>query len=1681
MTALTDLNALRLIAPEIELSLAAATSTLATFNDAASVAQCEREFSRLRGAFNFANAPGLACFVEALSAGFKACAASPASQGHWIELLGRAPSALRRCVKDSVRVGSVNALKLFPVYTEMKRALGEDKVSASDLFYPNLEATRELKVTPVTDADARAIARQSRARYQRGMLAWLKGDANGLLEMARSARALDQVFARDTHFWWIAVAFLEAVRADGVKHDSQLKRVCARVDLQIRRLIEGGNLLSDALMRELLYFVGMSSVETPRVAEIRTAFALKVITLTHDESADASATRDPILLLIRGVQHACAKRESGATTVESRLHEAVADLVRGVEGFGVQLVHDAIAALQEEFESFSDASQHALERFVQLLLALEQYFDDDVTSMAEAAATLAALVKGNTALSTAQIGIAPEFTREIQKCLRQVETIVEALEAKSTEYEASAVAKPLRQAAAALLVGGHLDAERILRHAEQLINAAIVDGTWSERISDIADCLGALDFYIDSLRLGDRQGQEILAPTWRKVGLIAANDIFPEPTAAPDKTPATIEDAIDVERRGVQTLLNNRQQDNALAVDQIKNNLETIHQDSLIVADQQMSERSAHALSLLQGAAADIGPHLKRVVEAVGSRFAEPEEVVAEFVDIANDPEVLEFFVEEAREVAAALNDRIASCRHDARDSESFRDIRRLFHTLKGSSGVVGLSHLAKVAWAVERQLNAWLDQGVTPTSTLLDAVTDTVTAFSGWVVNLETTGSTAVDVEKYTARFAQLALNAALIPLTAVPPMVSAPAQTEMVSASTPASVSPSSESPRENTGVSHTLFGIFLTEARQRLETLRADYAALCQEDGFRASSVRAMHTLAGIAGTVKIEAVAELAAAGEHWLMSRIDAGAAVLKPKDVGLLRELIDTLDTMLTAVEASLTPAPSPGLCSRLEGAGKTTVFKEDTVSTTISRELPVILETAMLRSVAQDILPIFLEEAHELGAAIARELLAWREAPNDLQRPEAVARYLHTLKGSARAAGAFEVGDFAHATESRVQALMMGDGHDEVWINETQHWFDNWLGTIDQIRADAGTGAGVEAANVIEETPQAPTSAGQLKVAAAWVERLLESAGEMGLVRARAATEVSAVNRGVLDLKDGIVRMGQYLREIEIQAESQMSARLTLLDEANASFDPLEFDRFTRLQELTRLMAESLHDINAVQQNLLRNLSEVKVALDRQELLNRDAHSDLMRVYAVPFSNLTERLTRVVRQTAQALGKQAELRIHGSQVELDRSLLDRIVAPFEHLLRNAIAHGIEEPESRERAGKDEVGCIEIFLHQESNRIRIEVVDDGAGLDLKRIRRKAEEAGLIDEQSDLNDAKLSALIFAPGLTTADSITEIAGRGIGMDAVRNSVTSLGGNIEVHSVRGRGTRFTLYLPLTVVVVSVLSVVAGGRAIAVPSNIVRQVQRMNGTQLRALYELKHAEWQGESYAFHYLGQLLGDAASPLVAERNNIVLLIGDGQRRVAIHVDSLSVNQDVTLKDMGPQLGRINSLKGATVTGSGRVLLVVDPLALQARASIKLRATDQVRTAAQDNPLVLIVDDSMTVRKVTSRLMERAGYRVAVAKDGVEGLELVQAMLPAVILLDIEMPRMDGFEFTRHLRADLATCKLPIIMISSRTAEKHRVHAEQLGVNLFLGKPFQDDQLLGAVAGFTQPLSLPLTGT
>lgn len=783
------------------------------------------------------------------------------------------------------------------------------------------------------------------------------------------------------------------------------------------------------------------------------------------------------------------------------------------------------------------------------------------------------------------------------------------------------------------------------------------------------------------------------------------------------------------------------------------------------------------------------------------------------------------------------------------------------------------------------------------------------------------------------------------------------------------------------------------------------------------------------------------------------------------------------------------------------------------------------------------ELIGIFLEDANEILEGLDGGIHSWIQDPSDKEPLAEIKRQLHTLKGSGRLAGLAPIGDLSHALESLFAAMDEGQVNgaaaadlvercvdaissqvDAVQRGEAVPYADGMIKVLRQAAetgdlgaaepslspsADAGEfGSVAEASAEPSESippsnltkvlaaapaptpavaptpaPQMAMAGPQIRVRADLLDRMVDYAGEIGIYRARLAEQNSKLGFNLGELEQTVDRLRAQLRKLEIETEAQILHRFERQgpqeELQRSEFDPLEFDRFTSMQELSRSIVETVNDLHSLQTLIGDGQREASDLLLQQARITDDLQDGLLRTRMVPFSTQVARLERLVRQTARTLRRKAELNVTGADTELDRSILERIVAPLEHLLRNAVAHGIELPDERERAGKSPVGQINLKLVREGHDILIELSDDGSGIRLDAIRRNAIARGLLNETARPSDDELLELVLEPGFSTAEKVTQVAGRGVGLDVVSSEIKQLSGAFDLSSEPGRGATFTIRLPLTLAIIESLMVEAGGAVYAVPHTSVEAVSRIPQEDLEACMRglKREMPFRDENYVVMPLATMLSADQAPETGERRWLpVLLTRFGEHRVALQVDNLLGSQRIVVKPVGPQLGSVRWLSGGTIMANGNIALIIDLIALVRSGALQsYRPSAQISASADAHKAcIMVVDDSLTVRRVTTRLLQRQGMDVLTAKDGVEALTSLEERIPDVMLLDVEMPRMDGFELTRHIRRSPALRDIPIIMITSRAGEKHRRHAMELGVDRFLGKPYQEADLLDEIA-------------
>jgi chemosensory pili system protein ChpA (sensor histidine kinase/response regulator) len=596
-----------------------------------------------------------------------------------------------------------------------------------------------------------------------------------------------------------------------------------------------------------------------------------------------------------------------------------------------------------------------------------------------------------------------------------------------------------------------------------------------------------------------------------------------------------------------------------------------------------------------------------------------------------------------------------------------------------------------------------------------------------------------------------------------------------------------------------------------------------------------------------------------------------------------------------------------------------------------------------------------------------------------------------------------------------------------------------------------------------------------QVRVRSDLLNSLVNYAGEVNIYHARMGKQISDFGYNLSELTQTVLRLKEQLRKLEIETEIQIrSGYEKESDSFDENFDPLEMDQYSTMQQLTRSLGETAGDVDSINEILKEITRDSETLLVQESRISTDLQEGLMRTRMVRFGGLSSRLRRIVRQISRELGKEVEVEIIGDNSEVDRTVLDRIIAPLEHMLRNAVAHGIELPEVRKSLGKDETGSIKISVDRQGTDVVIDVKDDGSGIDVEKVRAKAIKQGFITADSNLSDHDALQFILQSGISTADEVSQVSGRGVGMDVVDSEIKQLGGVLDIQTVPGKGTTFHIRLPLTLAINQALLVSTTDDVFAIPLASIEGVVRITGLELQRFYdsENSHYEFNGIEYELKHLGGMLtgnqGDYSKQLQLFP---VLLVHVGDKHFALHVDDLLGRREIVVKPVGLQIGSVRGIAGATILADGRVVLILEMSALVVADSLFKEHVPVVEEAepviVDERKTIMVVDDSITIRKVTERMLSRYGIDVILAKDGVDATNQLQERMPDLMLLDIEMPRMDGFEVASFVRNDDRLKNLPIIMITSRTGSKHKDKAMQIGVNKYLGKPFQEDDLVSNI--------------
>ncbi|WER46732.1 Hpt domain-containing protein [Cupriavidus sp. WKF15] len=1790
--------------------------------------------------------------------------------------------ALAEYVDDLMAGDEQDPLRLFRPYAEILALLGDERVHPADLWLDELQMLPGI-LLPTRNA---SVVTRARQRYEAALLKALRlpvqcNESQRLREAYLPLQeALDEVRASeqearratdhpDRGIWHVLSLAFRALAHGLLPSDLLAKRFAGRAHLLLRQYQQGQVRVPQALLNDAIFLLVCTLAEQAE-SPLHDADESAVMTLRADIARTVQAFRldrahatpgadyrlryygwlDPIDT--RNLQQAAAGLERAAEGDPAAWEIALAALAEAAQPLAQPALQLCLsqAALRPAGEPGRGEALGATGIAVFLSRALALPWRVHGMSPNPAAAVFAARCEELAQCLADPAAAAPAWLARMADEARAQAARVQAIaqlraqldggeswldtydrnaarpDAGNSLAEAVQAFEALRSTLDALQYTDILpaalgdEAQRAGEAVQEAVRQAGMLGTVAdealrgESLAAIAETLGTMHAFIDALELG-RTPHE-------------TQDEDPDEGRAPRQAGAVSSDPLSVARAAASEALRTGATADTPTIQRLRAALQALADQAAIDDNAALRRQATEATTQLNAwlAGSDTGDRLVAAL-AEPMPVASPATAQAQAPDdgAALDAELFGIFLHEADEVLGGIAADLGSGLKALGDADTLSRIRRAFHTLKGSSRMVGLHRYGEAAWAVEQVMNLWIAEAREPVPALLNLLRRAHAELSAWVALLHRDAGAAHDIAPLVAAAEAVrdpqpeapAGSAAAEPHPAViedallPDILAVDASAASPEAGTdaPADTADGGEGnviPFRLSGalsaeddnfkvigpirIGLPLYNVYLQEADDLLRQFATDISEWRHENHPCPSelALRVAHTLQGSASTVGLEPVREIAEALEQLLL-QLGSHPVAMHPGDFRLLEQAVERLRGMLHQFAAGVWPEADASLHRSLTEFGERAMLRprvlvpapevpagpDDSVASLFgqlqpsvpeprveaeppaapessrpavpapaavthdavviplpapARPLPPAVVQADAAGLDATLVEIFLEEAHGSLPELGRLVRTWEAAPEDTRQGGLVLRALHTLKGSARMAGAMALGQAAHEMETLLDASLRAQRVGPQLFARLYAWYDRILMHVEALQAgrllvpddpDVINGlaapeppappvmasaevAKPESAGPALPMPDTKAPSGALaqvsdaaerqralvRVQARALDTLINEAGEVGATRARLESELDAMRAYLGELNDNVARLRGQLREIEIQAESQMASRIADAQHRQ-EFDPLEFDRFTRFQELTRMMAESVNDVATVEQNLHRGFDRTAGDLAAQARLTRGLQRGLMQARMVQFDALAERLYRVARQAAAETGKEVRLLIQGGTVEVDRSVLDRMAGPIEHLIRNAVVHGIETAETRRAAGKSAAGSLTLEVQQEGNEVVLHFVDDGAGLDLARIRARAVERDLLAHDDEASDARLTEMIFTPGFSTADAVSELAGRGVGMDVVRAETVALGGRITLSTTAGRGTTFTVHLPLTTAITQVLVVVLGGRMYAMPSGMIDQVQQLRTQALLDAYNQGHLTVAGGEVPFHYFGALLEESAASPSGRKYSPVVIVRSGTERVAVHVDEVVGNREVVVKHIGPHLARLEGIAGATTMGDGEIVLIYNPVVLAQRfervrgevapAAVQPSATQPLGAVAElagdgaatpvpglvVQPTVMVVDDSLTVRKAAHRLLTRAGYEVLLARDGVDALKQLQDVMPDAMLVDIEMPHMDGFDLTRNVRSDSRTTHMPLVMITSRTAEKHRRYAQQIGVDVYLGKPYNEDELLGTL--------------
>ncbi len=836
-----------------------------------------------------------------------------------------------------------------------------------------------------------------------------------------------------------------------------------------------------------------------------------------------------------------------------------------------------------------------------------------------------------------------------------------------------------------------------------------------------------------------------------------------------------------------------------------------------------------------------------------------------------------------------------------------------------------------------------------------------------------------------------------------------------------------------------------------------------------------LRAMHTVKGSAAQVGLQRIARVAHRAED-LIGRLRDGALRPSAEIIDICLEAVDILKKFLYhqwTDEKDMQAAVQP-LFARIgrlapeeqENAAEPSQPPVETAPAAHQQESPVAADVAIL-------------ELDVLTDHVEQPVVAALEPPAPVQDQRSISEF-HAEK---RPAAVPELVAVEKAAPEKIHEVIPEKALDKTKDAE------------------------------LKKEPAAMPQSKSVRIGLERLDRMMNAVGELVINRTRMLGRVAELERLADVLNFSKARMQDKVAEFQEKYEFGRIASAPVrqksspeifplrggyssyshsFDHALAEFSELEMDRYDDFNILSRSLTEISADITEVLTQLDGFVRRVDSDIDEFTKLAHRLQDEITQARMVPIGNLYTRLARTVRDAAKASNKKVELTLAGAETELDNNIIQQISDPLIHLVRNAVAHGIEREEIRYQSGKSDHGNVAVRAYHRGNHIYIEVEDDGRGIDFEKVRKTAVENGLIgaDAAAELSQPDLLDFLFHPGFSTAPRKSELAGRGVGLDVVKSNVTQLNGEIEVDTEKGRGSRFTLKVPLTLIISQALFVRCGKYMFALPLAFVEEIRRLKVPEIEEVGGKLLTKVRDVVTEIVRLDAALGlESIEPVNGFFRMVIVNVAG--RQVGLVVEEVIRKDEIVIKSLGEYLRNVKMFPGSTIAPDGSLILLIDVNRLVAGEAIEHRPLMTSANAARifapgatavargaipyeaidvvpDEKVVVLVDDSISVRKFVGRMLEKAGYRVRLASDGLEALEIVTQTHCDLVVTDLEMPRTNGYELMAHLRQDPQTRDIPVMVVTSRAGAKHRERAMKDGAASFLTKPVQEDQFITTVS-------------